>query len=483
MKSVRAACVVLLGWNVLGCGSVSPKGGGGQDAAAGAAGNAGLGGASGAGQAGASAGGSGGVGGSAGGTAGSGDTGAGGAGPGGAGGATSPTAPGDFALKAPLNGDPTVSATPLLTWDASPGAQTYTVEIATAPTFGATVVEQKTDLTTTSYMVTTALSPGVIYYWRASGIAGTVQTFSSSSPFAMSVPVDAGPSPHGVAVTPDGKQAIITNDKPAGSVTWLDLAAFTTKTLALTGQPGQVAVTPDGKQALVAEGSPNDVAVVDLAMQTVASKITPPCVATTLYGIAVTADGTTAVLPDVNAGCTKDVLDLVPLPGSTIHMAYDLASSAGAFGVAVGANSGTALVTRGILGTSITLVDLLTGTLTSIPIGSASFGAVILKSGVEALVTSGEGDTIKRVLFGTKTVYGTIPFGTNQDVGNIALSPSGTVAVAVGDFKIGVIKLPDATVTRTFSLAGRSVAITPDSHRAIVTGAGATGKVYVVPLP
>jgi DNA-binding beta-propeller fold protein YncE len=297
------------------------------------------------------------------------------------------------------------------------------------------------------------------------------------------MPVDAGPSPHGVAITPDGRLAIITNDKPAGSVTWLDLTAFTTKTLALTGQPGQVAVTPDGKQALVAEGSPNDVAAIDVAMQTMTSKITPPCVATTLYGIAITPDGTTALLPDVNGACIKDVLDIIPLPGSTIHTTYDLASSAGAFGVAVDKFSGSALVTRGILGTSITLVNLLTGTLTSIPIGSPSFGAVILKSGVEALVTSGEGDTIKRVLFGTKTVYGTIAFETNQDVGNIALSPSGTVAVAVGDFKIGIIKLPDATVTRTFSLAGRSVAITPDGRRALVTGAGATGKVYVVPLP
>jgi DNA-binding beta-propeller fold protein YncE len=485
MMSVRGAGIAVLAWSILGCGSVSP-GGGGKDAAAGGGGSSGTAGASGAagGEAGANAAGAGGAAGSAGadGTAGAGgDSALGGAG--GAGGATSPAPPGDFALKTPLNGDPTISANPTLTWAASSGASSYVVEIATAPTFGASDVEQKSDLTTTSYMVANALMPGVIYYWRVSAVGGSAQTYSSSSPFTMSVPVDAGPSPHGVAVTPDGKQAIITNDKPAGSVTWLDLTAFTTKTLALTGQPGQVAVTPDGTRALVAEGSPNDVAVIDLAMHTVASKITPPCIATTLYGIAVSPDGSTAVLPDVNSACTKDVLDVIPLPSAKINSTWDLASSAGAFGVAVGVNSSSALVTRGILGTSITLVDLLTGTLTSIPIGSASFGAVILKSGVEALVTSGEGDTIKRVLFGTKTVYGTIAFETNQDVGNIALSPSGTVAVAVGDFKIGIIKLPDATVTRTFSLAGRSVAITPDGRRALVTGAGATGKVYVVPLP
>jgi len=53
----------------------------------------------------------------------------------------------------------------------------------------------------------------------------------------------------------------------------------------------------------------------------------------------------------------------------------------------------------------------------------------------------------------------------------------------VGDFKIGIINLTDGGVARSVSLTGRSVAITPDGHRALVTGTGATGKVYVIPLP
>jgi DNA-binding beta-propeller fold protein YncE len=244
-----------------------------------------------------------------------------------------------------------------------------------------------------------------------------------------------------------------------------------------------VAITPDGARALVAEGSPNNVVVVDLAGKATAGTITPPCVATTLYGIAIAPDGTAAVLPDVNAGCTKDVLDVVALPGTAIAPAHDLGTSGSAFGVAVTPNSATAIVTRGILATSVKRVELATGTLTTIANTSASFGVAVEPGGTEALVSSGEGDTIKRISLASNTVTGMITFETNQDVGNLAIAPNGKLAVAVGDFKIGIIKLSDGSVARSFSLAGRSVAISPDSHRALVTGAGATGKVYVVPLP
>jgi hypothetical protein len=155
--------VSVLVLSVLGCGSVATTPGGGQDAAAGATGAAGAG-AAGAGQAGASAAGSSGEAGV--GAAGAGNV---GGGLGGAGGATSPAAPGPFMLKTPLNGDPTASTTPMLTWDASPGALSYVVEIATEPTFAADV-QQKSGITTASFALTDALQPGVVYYWRVGAV-------------------------------------------------------------------------------------------------------------------------------------------------------------------------------------------------------------------------------------------------------------------------------------------------------------------------
>jgi DNA-binding beta-propeller fold protein YncE len=465
-----------------GCGSVassSPDGGTDAPATGGASGAAGAPAAGTAGVGSGTAGDSGGAGTSAGAGA-SGTAGSAGSSAGGASGGSPPAA---FALETPANGDPTVSTTPTLSWQAAAGATTYDVEIATSVAFGAADVAQKTGITTPSFTPTVALQPGVIYYWRVTAEGGGASVAASNAPFAMSSPVNAGPSPHGVAVTPDGTTAVITNDKPGGSVTLLDLATFATQTIALMGQPAMVAVTPDGTRALVAEGSPNNVAVLDLAAKAIAGTVNPPCVATTLYGIAIKADGSAAVMPDFNGGCTKDVLDVIPLPGTTISSAIDLASSAGEFGVAVTPDGASAIVTRGVLTTTVKRVDLAGGGLTTISNTSSSFGVAVTADGKEALVTSGEGETIKRISLVTNAVTGTIMFETNQDVGNIGIAHGGAVAVAVGDFKVGVLSLADGSVTSTFSLTGRSVAVTPDGHRALVTGAGAGGKVYVLALP
>src|SRR5450432_72915 len=203
MIGVRAVWVSMLA-GALGCGSVSAGGAdAGKDApattgaagaiAAGTAGTAGTAGATGTAGAGTGAAGTSG----ATGTAGAGTGAAGATGTGGASGA----APGAFALKAPLSGDPTVTPMPTLTWGSATGATTYTVEIATAATFGATDVTQKTGLTTTSFSPTDALLPGVIYYWRVTAVSGGGTTVATNAPFALSTPTTAGPSPHGVAVT------------------------------------------------------------------------------------------------------------------------------------------------------------------------------------------------------------------------------------------------------------------------------------------
>jgi len=406
-------------------------------------------------------------------------TGTGGAGTGGTSGTAVPKA---FALKTP-NGDPTVSSMPQLTWEAAVGADSYTVEIATASTFGAADEVQQTGVTDTAFMPTAAVQVGAIHYWRVTAVNGAGTTVAGNAPRWFSTPAPVGPSPHGVAVTPDGMHAVVANDTAPGSVTLVDLAAFTTQPISVAGRPGLVAITPDGARALVPEGSPNNVAIVDLAGKMTVGAITPPCVATTLYGIAIKPSGDAAVMPDFNGGCTKDVLDVIPLPGSTIASTIDLGSSAGGFGVAVTTDGAAALVTRGVLGTSIKRVELAGGAITPINGTSSSFGVAVTPDGKEALVTSGEGDTVKRISLMTNAVTATIMFESNQDVGNIAIAPNGRYAVVAGDFKAGILSLADNTVVSSPPIAGRSVAITPDSGRALVTGAGATGKLYVIKLP
>jgi hypothetical protein len=52
--------------------------------------------------------------------------------------------------------------------------------------------------------------------------------------------------------------------------------------------------------------------------------------------------------------------------------------------------------------------------------------------GREALVASGDGDLIKRVSLPSNVMTGSIDYGSNQDPHNIAITPDGAAAVAVG---------------------------------------------------
>jgi hypothetical protein len=87
---------------------------------------------------------------------------------------------------------------PTLTWDAVPGATTYTVEVSTAITFATKVVNATTSAT--SYTHTLDLAANTIYYWRVktngtngpSLYSSPLKTFSTGNP--PSVPTLAAPA-------------------------------------------------------------------------------------------------------------------------------------------------------------------------------------------------------------------------------------------------------------------------------------------------
>jgi len=58
-------------------------------------------------------------------------------------------------------------------------------------------------------------------------------------------------APLGVAVTPDGSKAYVTNKGVSSNVSVIDTATDTvTATIPIGGGPGAVAVTPDGKRPI-----------------------------------------------------------------------------------------------------------------------------------------------------------------------------------------------------------------------------------------
>jgi len=321
---------------------------------------------------------------------------------------------------------------------------------------------------------------GVLTGWSdaCTGTAGcSVRLDSDTQVTATFAPIPVGTQAHGVAVTPDGKTALVTLANSAGSVRMVSLADYALgDAIAVGAYPGAVAITPDGTTAVV--NNQNSVTLIDLGNRATAT-IPSPCVGDTLYDIAVTPDSLYAVTTMFTSSCVTNTLALISLASGAIVDTYSMSATI-TEGIAIVPDGSSVLVSLGILGTTVKRVPIGAGSAGSITGTSSSFGIAVTPNGAEALVASGDGDTIKRVSLSTNTVTGSIDYASNQDPHNIAVTSDGALAVAVGSFDVGVLSLSTGTVVETFAGGGRSVAITPDGARALVT-AGSTLRVYLLP--
>src|SRR5438105_8029291 len=77
-----------------------------------------------------------------------------------------------------------------------------------------------------------------------------------------------GQEPTGVAVTPNGATAVVTNSF-SGSVAFVDLQTLKATTLPLRGMPWEVVLSPDGARAYVSVSQLDRVAVIDMARRQV----------------------------------------------------------------------------------------------------------------------------------------------------------------------------------------------------------------------
>ncbi len=422
---------------------------GGDDAPAGdGAGGTGTGGS----EAGASSGGSSGLGGS-GGDAGGGPESSGG---GGAGSAL-PTA---FTLTVSVNGEGRVTSTPA-------GIECGSTCEATFPPGTQVVLDVKEE-------------GGVLSGWSGACSGSSACSLSLDADVdvaAIFEPLEVGPNAHGIAVTPDGTRALVTLGDEAGKLQVISLSdGSIVDSIDVGSFPGAVAVAPDGSRAVV--NNRNTVSIVTLSTRAVQG-VPSPCAGDTLYDIALTTDGARAVTTMFNGSCVTNTLTVITLDDGAIENQYPITGSLAA-GVAVVGDGSSVLVSRGIVGTQIDRVALSGGQVTNITDTSSSFGIALTPNGAEALIASGDGDTIKRLSLATNAVTGSIDYASNQDPHNIAISPDGALAVVAGSFDVGVLSLASGEVLWTFSGGGRSVAITPDGQRALVTR-GSTVRVYSLP--
>jgi YVTN family beta-propeller protein len=111
--------------------------------------------------------------------------------------------------------------------------------------------------------------------------------------------IPVGSLPWGIAVTPDGKTAFVTN-AGSGTVSTIDVKTRTKHPddIAVGTAPFGVAVTPDGKTAFVTNNGSGTVSAIDVKTRTKH----PADIAVGAYpkGVAITSDGKTAFVTNAN---------------------------------------------------------------------------------------------------------------------------------------------------------------------------------------
>ncbi len=172
--------------------------------------------------------------------------------------------PGAFDLVSPNNDSSRQPGMPTFQWSSASGAATYRLEVSAGSTFASTVIDQT--LTGTSHTVASALMPLVVYCWRVTATNSGGSRLATNAARRFSVPLSfaAGTRPHGIAVTPNGAQAVVANNVTSGTAIIVDLSTGGIATSVPVGEsPRSVAITPDGATAWVANR--NTVSVITLA--------------------------------------------------------------------------------------------------------------------------------------------------------------------------------------------------------------------------
>ena len=273
--------------------------------------------------------------------------------------------------------------------------------------------------------IVTVVIPGpVAYVLNRDGDDISVIDLATNSVIGPTIPV--GDSPLGMAISPDGSRVYVAG----GGAVWV----IDTTTRAAVGPPIQmvagpreVAITPDGTRAYVALTGPDEVAVIDLATNTVVATIS---VALKPIGVAITPNGAHAYI----AG--QGSVSVIEVATNTV-IATIQKGAHGGFGwpVAAVTPDGTRVYwAGGVNNKSVGVIDVATNSLLApvIPVGAyGSTGVAITPDGALVyVVIEVEDDGMP----GNRGSVRVIDTATGMVIGE---------PILVGDSPLGIAITPD----------------------------------------
>ena len=239
-----------------------------------------------------------------------------------------------------------------------------------------------------------------------------------------------------VAITPDGRDAYVTNQLNPGTISVIDTATNTVvQVITDTSfiQPWDIAFTPDGKFAYVVDlgnGTFHAVHVIDLATNTVVGSPIP--VGTSPREIVFTPDGDYAYVTNSGDGTVSVISTATNTVVNTIAVGAaprgDAITPDGQFVYVTNSGDGTVSV----INTALALTDPADAVVSTVTIGGSPWGVAISTPGGQyAYATSLTGSTLSVIDTATNRVVKTFTVGTAAGLYSIAFTPDGQFAYIV----------------------------------------------------
>ncbi len=256
---------------------------------------------------------------------------------------------------------------------------------------------------------------------------------------------------------PDGSAVVVANRDSSNLALFDPGTRALIKSIALSGRPENVAISPDGTRAVTANLRDNTASIVDLVAGT---EIAVVAVGTSPSTALINPAGSLAVISNTGSQ-TASVIDLstnavvrtFATGGVYTQVSVNPETAAYAFRAYGPALAGDTLVFPDSVSDSIKLVDINTGTTTSLPSTLEPMGVAVTPDGAKAVVTHfGTARILTVVDVPGKVIAKTIPIGADLQ-GPVTIDPTGAKAVVAVLNACRVVNLSSGAVTDSLSTA------------------------------
>jgi YVTN family beta-propeller protein len=274
--------------------------------------------------------------------------------------------------------------------------------------------------------------------------------------------VPTGHAPHEVAVSPDGRLAVVTNygtgQQPGNTLTVIDLQLLepaATIDLGEQRRPHGIAWHPDGRHVVVTTEGNGTLTVVDVAARRVAAAI--PTGANVSHEVALTPDGSRAFVANIGSGSVT-VIDLAQR-----EVIRSIPTGRGAEGVAVTPDGREVWVSNRAENTVTVLDARSLEVLATLPSADFPIRVTFTPDGARALVTNARSAELRVFDTATREVVASVPIRAPVLEGRAQV-----IAFEGSAAPIGVLGDPDGRHVYVAAASADAVAVVDLAEGAVV---------------